>query len=43
MRIRKIAESVGVLGKILNSKSNSKENTYSSDYIEKNFLGGGEE
>lgn len=41
MRIRKIAESVGVLGKILNSKSNSKGNTYSSDYIEKNFLGGG--
>lgn len=40
MRIRKIAESVGVLGKILNSKSNSKQDTYSANYIENNVGGG---
>lgn len=33
MRIRKIATSIGVLGKILNSKSSSKQDTYSCDYI----------
>ena len=37
MRIRKIATSVGILGKILNSKSSSKQDTYSCDYINNNF------
>lgn len=35
MRIKKIATSIGVLGKILNSKSSSKQDTYSCDYINK--------
>lgn len=35
MRIRKIATSVGVLGKILNSLNSSKQDTYSCDYINK--------
>lgn len=34
-KIKKIATSIGILGKILNSKSNSTENTYSCDYINK--------
>lgn len=33
MRIKKESKSVGVLGKILNLFSNSKEDTYSCDYI----------
>lgn len=37
MRIKKIATSIGVLGKILNSKSSSKQDTYSCDYINNNF------
>lgn len=40
MRIRKVAESVGVLGKILNIKSNSKQDTYSANYIDNNVGGG---
>lgn len=35
MKIKKIATSIGVLGKILNSKSSSKQDTYSCDYINK--------
>ena len=35
MKIKKIATSIGVLGKILNSKSTSKQDTYSCDYINK--------
>lgn len=34
-KIRKIATSIGALGKVLNSKSTSQENTYSCDYINK--------
>ena len=34
-KIKKIATSIGVLGKILNSKSSSKQDTYSCDYINK--------
>lgn len=40
-KIKKIAKSIGVVGKILNSKSTSAENTYSCDYINKStgFIG----
>lgn len=37
MRIKKIATSIGVLGKILNSKSSSKQDTYSCDYLNNKF------
>ena len=33
MKIKKIATSIGVLGKVLNSKSASQIDTYSCDYI----------
>ena len=33
MKIRKIANSIGVIGKILNSKTTSDKDTYSCDYI----------
>ena len=33
MKIRKIATSIGVVGKILNSKTTSDKDTYSCDYI----------
>ena len=33
MRIKKIAQSIGVIGKVLNAKSTSQVNTYSCDYI----------
>lgn len=33
MKIKKIAQSMGVVAKILNSYSTSKENTYSCEYI----------
>ena len=32
-KIKKIATSIGVLGKILNAKSDSTENAYSCDYL----------
>lgn len=35
MRIKKIATSIGVAGKVLNEKSDSKKDTYSCDYINK--------
>lgn len=38
MRIKKESKSVGVLGKILNLFSNSKDDTYSCDYINNNIL-----
>lgn len=38
MRIRKTEKSVGVLGKILNSISNSPVNTYSAGFINKLVL-----
>lgn len=37
MKIKKIAQSIGVLGKILNTKSTSQENTYSCDYLNNKF------
>lgn len=37
MRIKKIATSVGVLGKILNSKNSSNQDTYSCDYLNNKF------
>lgn len=37
-KIKKIAQSIGVVGKILNSESTSQENTYSCDYINKKFV-----
>lgn len=40
MRIKKKQTSVGILGKILNSKSNSKQDTYSANYIDNNVGGG---
>lgn len=36
MKIRKVAQSVGVLGKILNLFSNSNKDTYSCDYLNNN-------
>ena len=38
-KIKKIATSIGVLGKILNTKSTSQENTYSCDYLNSKFVG----
>jgi len=32
-RIKKIAQSIGVLGKVLNSQTTSSQDTYSCDYI----------
>lgn len=40
-KIKKIAQSIGVLGKVLNAKSNSKENTYSCDYLNQNYITAG--
>lgn len=35
MRIKKIAQSIGVIGKILNARSTSQTDTYSCNYINK--------
>lgn len=40
-RIKKTAQSFNSTGKIFNTQSNSKESTYSCDYINNNISGGG--
>lgn len=35
MRIKKILDSVGLVGNVLNQKSSSKKDTYSCDYVNK--------
>ena len=38
MRIKKILNSVGLVGNVLNQKSDSKKDTYSCDYLNKKIL-----